>query len=533
MILAGPPGTLLLLALGGAAALAWHRRAMARLRTGCRRIRAENRLLAQLANAISLTVDEADHLRDCNDRALDAYGYSRTELLALTWNDLRAPEAEADMASPCARVSREGAARFETIHRRKDGSTFPVEVGCATFQANGQPWVQSILRDISERKGTDITEQKRVEAELRENTAQKLAIIRAIPDLVFTFSRDGTYTAIYASDPSLLYMPMERLLHRNVAAVLPGPVADLFRRGIGAALDFNAVQELDYQLAVDGEDKFFEGRVAPFTRDSVVAIVRDVTERKHAEQRQRDLRIQFNQAQKMESLGSLAGGIAHDMNNVLGAILALASANIEAQPEGSPIRRALATIIEASERGGNLLKGLLNFDRQTPAEERELDLNAILHEEIRLMERTTLSKVRLETDLAEDLRPIRGDASALAHAFMNLCINGVDAMPDHGTLALRTRNLPSGWVEAQVEDTGCGMPKEVLEKACNPFFTTKPVGRGTGLGLSIVYRTVKAHHGQMEIRSEPGQGTCVRVRFPACDLSQASMARPSRSREPG
>jgi PAS domain S-box-containing protein len=256
---------------------------------------------------------------------------------------------------------------------------------------------------------------------------------------------------------------------------------------------------------------------------------RDISERRQAEEQQRQLQAQLQQTQKMESLGSLAGGVAHDMNNVLGAILVTASANIEAHPEGSPAYRAFETISRAAVRGGQMVKSLLSLARQNPAKNQELDMNEILREEVRLLERTTLSKVRLEMDLACDLRPTRGDASALAHAFMNLCVNAVDAMPDNGTLTLRTRNVDNEWIEVQVLDTGSGMTKEVLDKAVDPFFTTKDVGKGTGLGLSMVFSTVKAHQGKMEIQSEPGHGTCVRLCFPA---SQVVVQVPETATEP-
>ena len=232
----------------------------------------------------------------------------------------------------------------------------------------------------------------------------------------------------------------------------------------------------------------------------------------------------------MESLGTLAGGIAHDMNNVLGAVLGLASANIEAQVPGSPAHRAFGTIIKAATRGGLMIKSLLSFTRQSPAEERQLDVNAILQEETRLLERTTLSKVCLELDLEPDLHPILGDAGALSNAFMNLCINALDALPKDGTLALRTRNVDSDWIEVTVEDTGTGMPKEVLERAMDPFFTTKEMGKGTGLGLSMVFNTVKAHKGQMDIQSEPGLGTMVRMRFPACEPAAETVEPTAESR---
>jgi CheY-like chemotaxis protein len=168
------------------------------------------------------------------------------------------------------------------------------------------------------------------------------------------------------------------------------------------------------------------------------------------------------------------------------------------------------------------VKSLLAFAHQSPSEEREIDLNEILREEIRLLERTTLSRIRLEMKLAPDLRLIRGNAGALTNAWMNLCLNAVDAMPDKGILRLCTKNMGDHWVEVVVEDTGSGMTKEVLEKALDPFFTTKEVGKGTGLGLSMVYSTVEAHRGHMTIHSVLGHGTRIEMLFPVCK-SQAPL----------
>jgi nitrogen-specific signal transduction histidine kinase/CheY-like chemotaxis protein len=252
------------------------------------------------------------------------------------------------------------------------------------------------------------------------------------------------------------------------------------------------------------------------TRLASGLISKELRERDMLEETTR-LHEQLHQSEKMESLGILAGGVAHDMNNVLGAILGLASAHIGSQPYGSPLHRALDTICKASERGGKMVKSLLSFAHQSPAEYNKLDINAILKEQIALLERTTLAKVRLQIDLEDKLRPILGDANALTHAFMNLCVNAVDAMPENGTLTLHTRNVDNNWIEIVVEDNGMGMSKEVLEKAIQPFFTTKETGKGTGLGLSMVFSTVKSHRGQMEIESEPGIGTRVILRFPSCE----------------
>ncbi len=230
-----------------------------------------------------------------------------------------------------------------------------------------------------------------------------------------------------------------------------------------------------------------------------------------------ELLARLLQSQKLESLGTLAGGVAHDMNNVLGAILGLASVHLEIQPPESPAYRAFETIAKAAVRGGKMAKSLLSFARQSPAVENELDLNTLLREEVRLLERTTLAKIHLSMMLTPDLRPIQGDASALTNAFMNLCVNAVDAMEDNGRLTLRTHNVDNDWIEVEVEDTGRGMTKDVLAKALDPFFTTKAEGKGTGLGLSLVYSTVMAHRGSMTIQSAPEQGTCVKIRFPTSE----------------
>jgi len=421
------------------------------------------------------------------------------------------------------------AGRYSNVLR--EGETLVAEAFCnALYQGKGA-WVFLKVSPLHDQAGNvtgaiesirDVTVQKQAEAELRESEAQKRALLSTIPDLIFRNRRDGEFLAIHAPDPSLLFVPVETLLHRRASEVLPMPFAGRFAKAIDDALDLHAIQELTYTMSIGGEARPFEARVVPCTADTVITIVRDMTEHRRAEEQQRQLQAQLQQTQKMESLGSLAGGVAHDMNNVLGAILGMASTQLESQPEGSSARKAFDTISRAAVRGGQMVKALLSFARQSPAEERELEINEILREEVRLLEHTTLAKVDLHLDLAPDLRPMRGDASALNHAFMNLCVNAVEAMAENGTLTLRTRNVDDDWIEVLVEDTGSGMPKAVLEKALDPFFTTKEQGKGTGLGLSMVYSAVKAHRGQLEIHSEPGHGTRVRLRFPACEaLPQA------------
>ena len=335
----------------------------------------------------------------------------------------------------------------------------------------------------------------------------------------------------HASD--LVGKNMHLVAHSRTADGAPLPqdqcrISQAFQQGTGVT------NTDEYFWRKDGTGFPVDFSSYPIRKDGrhmgAVVVWRDISERRQAERQQAQLQAQLQQAQKMESLGSLAGGVAHDMNNVLGAILAMAEANLEEHPADSGTARAFDTIAKAATRGGKMVKSLLTFARQSPAEEHQLDLNTLILENVQLLEGTTLFRIGLELELAPDLRPILGDGTALTHALMNLCVNAVDALGEAGTLTLRTLNLEPGWIEVQVADTGAGMAKEVLQKAVEPFFTTKPVGKGTGLGLAMVYSTVKAHRGEMEILSEPGRGTCVKVRLPACALPAEASPAPAEPR---
>ena len=194
------------------------------------------------------------------------------------------------------------------------------------------------------------------------------------------------------------------------------------------------------------------------------------------------------------------------MNNVLGAIMGLTSVHLAQAPAGSVLHNDLATM-KACQRGGAMVRGLLGFARENLPVKKEVNLNAVVTDAVLLLERTTPQKVTLLVELEPALYRLNGDQAAWAHALMNVCVNAVDAMPDGGTLTIRTMNGPDSSVLLDVVDTGFGMSPEVRNKALDPFFTTKPMCHGTGLGLPIVFGTVKSHQGRLDIQSEPGQGT--------------------------
>lgn len=341
------------------------------------------------------------------------------------------------------------------------------------------------------------------------------ALIKAIPDFMFVVSRKGVIQTFHAEAVEELYMPPDVFLGKRIQELLPEGLGERTTVLIDQACESGRIHNFEYHLPLNDTIRSFEARVKRINPEMVIILSRDITEQKEREQKQKQLEQQLLRSQKLESLGSLAGGVAHDMNNVLGAILGMVSACQFELEVGHVMAHRLEIISKACERGRTMVKGLLEFARRDLAETRSLDLNQLIQEGLALLEHTTLNRVRLNCELDSSLRPVIGDPSAISHAIMNLCINAVDAMPNGGSLTLQSHNRPNGEVQVSIMDTGIGMSEEVMEKAISPFFTTKPMGKGTGLGLSSAYGTMKAHGGRLEIHSRPGTGTEVNLFFPA------------------
>ena len=449
-------------------------------------------------------------------------GYTQAQVMGMSLEEVFTP-ASAAMVREELRLVVEAAARNapfpefsrELEERCRDGSKIWTEVTATGIRGEDGRIVGifGIARNITERKKADKALAER-EAELR-------AIFESSQDAIGV-SKMGIHEIV---NPAFLSM----FGYDRVEDIVGVSVLDLIAPGSRAAVLAN-IQAHSQGVAVptqyevtamrrDGTKFLMEIHLSTYERGGsihTVASLRDLSERARLEEARRQYEAQARRNEKMESLGALAGGVAHDMNNVLGAVLGLASFHLEDAPQGSALHNDMETIVKACKRGGSMVRGLLGFARDTLPEERELDLNVVVREAVALLERTTLQRVHLEVDLANDLLRLKGDSAALSHALMNLCVNAVDAMPEGGTLSVRTRNDAAGTIVMEVADTGSGMSKDVLDKALDPFFTTKPQGKGTGLGLPIVFGTVKAHQGKMEIFSEVGKGTQVRVSFPSC-----------------
>jgi PAS domain S-box-containing protein len=365
----------------------------------------------------------------------------------------------------------------------------------------------------------EITQSKQAELALQASEASLRNYIAKAPLGIFICDEQGRYVQVNPAACTITGYSENELLTMSIPELLPQE-----SQSAGAVSFQHLTTTGETQLEIPFRHK--DGHVGMWALEGVqlsptrfMGLVTNITERLRLAEEARELHLQLQQAQKMEGLGNLAGGVAHDMNNMLGAIMGLASIHQEQAEEGSRLRKNMDTILKACTRGRTLVKGLLGFARQGLSEIGLVDLNAVIREEVALLERTIPANVQLQVDLVPELRPIQGDAAALSHVLMNLCVNALDAMPAGGRLSLRTLELDPDSACLEVEDTGTGMPPEVLEKAMDPFFTTKAQGKGTGLGLAIVYGTVKAHHGRVELASTPEVGTRVRMHFPASSVA--------------
>jgi two-component system NtrC family sensor kinase len=235
--------------------------------------------------------------------------------------------------------------------------------------------------------------------------------------------------------------------------------------------------------------------------------------------------------EKLASMGQLAAGVAHEINNPLGTILLFSDVMYKETPEGDPRRNDLKMIISEATRCKVIVADLLNFARQQEVLAQETDVHALLDQMIEgVSHQPSFEKVEIVRQFSPGLPIIQADPSQLQQVFVNLLNNAAEAMTGGGTITLATRPVDGQWVEVQVADTGCGIPEENLGKLFTPFFTTKPLGKGTGLGLSIVYGIIKMHRGQITVQSQVGQGTTFTVTLPV-RLPDGQLGRGSGSSE--
>ena len=481
-----------------------------------------SRLIEHSVNEIYIFDSETLRFSEVSHGARKNLGYSMEELAGMTPLDLK-PEFTRQSFEVLIGPLRAGERQqitFETLHRRKDGSDYPVEVRLhLSSEAEPNVFCAIIL---------DITNRKRAAAELAEKNAQFQSAFEDTIQGMTLVGLDRKYLCVNEAfcrmtgfnERELLELGVEQRTHRDDLE----KSAQLLNQLLDG--EFNSIQMERRYLHKDGHE--IPTRVGvSLVRDKdgeplhFVAHIQDLTALKESE-------AQLRQSQKMDAVGQLTGGIAHDFNNILGIVmgnLELLERQVADDPEMSDrVQKA----IRGTERGASLTKKLLGFSRRGVVETRLTEVNVFIENLHELIAKSLTPSIRVKQHLAADLWPVEIDPGEFEDALLNLSLNARDAMPDGGALVIETANAildetyvarnpqarAGEFVMISLSDTGSGMTDEVRERAFEPFFTTKEPGKGTGLGLSMIYGFVKRSGGHVKVYSELGEGTTFRVYLP-------------------
>jgi PAS domain S-box-containing protein len=490
-------------------------------------------MLAGVPDAV-LMHDAAAFILDANEEACRSLGYSREELVGRHVRDVVEGLDGAMLANIVQVMKDRGVAMFRATHRRKDGTTFPVETRLALLRGHGPPVVISFARDLSGEEA----ERRAV----RDSEAWHWRLLDLLPDGVVTYA-NGRIT--YANPAAARLVGASRphdLVGRPVLDwVHPDSRATVRARMERVARGENVPLADEMLLKADGAAFAAEVAAAPLGSGEVLIVVRDLTDRRRGEEERAALLDRLRQAEKLEALGTLAGGVAHDFNNVLAAILGHAGALATDLPAGSVWREDAEQIAAAARRAKGVVQQILAFARRRPAEMRPVDVATAIREDVSLVRAATPANVEIALRLAPDAGAVRADPTQIHQVLLNLCTNARDAMEERGgmlVIAVEPARAPcaegpaglapGAYVRIAVTDTGHGMDTATRARAFEPYFTTKTLGRGSGLGLSVVHGIATALGGAAMIDSDPGTGSTVQVWLPRI-AETAAAAPPPRS----
>lgn len=453
-----------------------------------------------------------------NEAACRSLGYSREELLEMTVHDIDPGFPEGIWAEYWNDMKRRGSFTIESYHRTKDGTIFPVEITSNYVKFGGREYNCTFARDITERK--------RAEEVLQREKEKFRVLVEESPFGVTMVDEDGHYQYINPKFVDIFgytledtptgrewfkrAFPDQEYRHQVISTW----VSDLER----ATPDESRPRSFTVTCK-DGSKKMILFRPVTVGAKDQFIIYEDITERKYLEE-------QLQLAQKMEALGTLAGGIAHNFNNMLMGILGNVSLALLDTDSKKPQHEKLKNIEKLVESGSKLTSQLLGYAREGRYEIRPLSLNRLVKETSDTFG-TAKKEIRIIRTLAEDLFTIEADQGQIEQTLWNLYVNAADAIPGSGDLILKTSNVthmnmagkqynprPGNYVLLTVTDSGMGMDKKTMEHIFEPFFTTKGVGKGTGLGLASVYGIIKAHDGYIDVDSDKGHGTTFKVYLP-------------------
>ena len=480
-------------------------------------------LVDRSPDGIEVIDPETRQFLDVNATGWERLGYSREEILALTVSDISGDEGHrVGWPAFVKELRKAGSTTLLGLHKRKDGSTFPVEVNARYIELT-RGYVLAVVRDITERKKTEDRLRLLIDSNLQGVIFWDLnggikGANNAFLDLV-GYTRDDLEKGLLnweAMTPPE-YAHLDRKCLDQIAATGTGtPYEKEFIRKDGARVPI-------YLGAASFADNPNEG----------ICFVLDISERKKLEN-------QFLRAQRMESIGTLAGGIAHDLNNILAPIL-MSIHILKATSADADAQDILETIEVSAKRGADIVRQVLSFARGIEGERIEIQTKHLLKDLEAIIKDTFPRNIRLQFAVPNNAWTILGDPTQVHQILLNLCVNARDAMEDGGSLIVAVKNVvldeqyaamntqakAGRFVNINVTDSGTGMPPELLEKIFEPFFTTKGVGKGTGLGLSTVVAIVKSHDGFINVYSEPGKGTTFKVYLPAMESVSDTMRTPT------
>jgi PAS domain S-box-containing protein len=369
---------------------------------------------------------------------------------------------------------------------------------------------------------------------LRESEAFLKILINSIPIPIFYKDRDGKYLWFNKAFESFFGETKERLIGKSVFDIHPPELAEIYHAQDAELFNSGGLQRYDSQMKnVQGELRDIIFNKAVYTNNQgvvtgLIGAITDITDRKIAEQEHEKLSAQLLQAQKMESIGRLAGGVAHDFNNKLGVILGFVQMILTDMEPENPIYEDLEEVQNAAKGAGDLTRQLLAFARKQTIAPRELDVNETLEGMFKMLGRLIGEDIDLAYHPHTNLWSVKMDPVQIDQILANLAVNARDAIGGVGKITIETKNavlddaycaehmgsVPGEFVMLTVSDNGCGMDKTTVDQIFEPFFSTKEVGKGTGLGLSTVYGIVKQNNGFISVYSEPNEGTTFKIYMP-------------------
>lgn len=512
--------------------------------TALRKSEERYRNLVENINDVVFTLDDQGRLTYISPVIESHVSYRPEEVIGRPFTTLMHPDDLPDFLQNYESALAGLVQTFEFRALDKKGGMHYVRISCRRLLKGGRPaGLTGIL--------TDITDRKKAETALKESEARYRDLFDNISDIIYTHDLEGRFLTINQAATEIFGYTENEIIGKSLAEAIPPEHRQAFYSDYLAQIKkhgfFNGV---GVYLAKDGDMRRLEFRSSLVTEQGqkpyVRGSARDITERVLAEREMRSLKEQLQQSQKMQAVGTLAGGVAHDFNNILAGILGNLDLALERLGPKHEYAHYLVTASGAAERARDLTRQLLAFGRKSEPRKKNINLTKSIMETVQLLEQTIDRRIHLTAKAAPDLDLAAADEGQMNQVIMNLCVNARDAImtalqegepaqamgSEHAGITIEAQNVtlqkneirlssasPGKYVKISVSDTGCGMADEIQDRIFEPFFTTKPVDKGTGLGLSTVYGIIQQHEGWITVDSKPGRCSAFHIYLPAVSSS--------------